>query len=1052
MSLTRVCLPFVLALLAMFASPSPLLATTTNVLSVPPVNYGFVPTGWNWSAMSGAISGLSLTATTTLSFDRLTMHECALGGLQGEIAHVYVGPMDALIEVATSSYNPVTSYCPPNIFQDTGRLTLPESERLYSFPRPIDIPMGATLTILFEPESLPSNPGGVAHAITAESGVDSLFVGKVGPASVALSPYASPGVSYRPAFSLSLSIPDGCTVNCYSNVLFLPGIESSRLYRPDYQGGTDQLWEPNAPSDVEDLYLDENGESIRDDVYTEDVIDEANVLLMPRPNIYLSFLSDLKKWKDDEGLIADYAVAPYDWRLSMDDVLEKGNELADGRIYYSGTNGGTTSPYIVTKLRSLAATSRTGKVTIIAHSNGGLVAKALIEKLGTDADDLIDKVVLVAVPQLGTPQALGALLHGYDQGLPNDRLPTFLDPATARAFASTSPMAYHLLPSGAYFRSGGVETVTPMVTFEGGSSTDPFISRYGHAIGNYSELDSFLRGEEGRPAPSFEDVVSPGVLRSGLLDYARNLHSVIDDSWTPPSSIRFVQIAGFGNETVSGIRYWTGIECKSSSAQGRCISPSPKLEYTPEFVVDGDGTVITTSALAMSTSSENVTRWWVDLDKYNSSILSGSLFRTDVKHAGILEIPELREYIRDYVISNNSQTISYEYVWTTAPTVNNGKRLQFFLHSPLNLIVEDNQGGIVSEATTTITGASFVRFGEVQSISIPASKLSKLRMVGIEDGTFSLEIRETNNGEIAASTTFIGVPSSMRTNVEMDFTDGTIAGASPLRIDYDGDGQIESSLTPVIGGSVRLPFLDSTPPISSAATVGEQGKNGWYLSDALLTLTATDTESGVASTSYSLDGITWSDYTAPFSVTEEGTTTVSFFSIDDAGNREATNTLIIKIDKTAPEASISISTSTRDLLVTGVDDSGPVAVNKESATTTLLTDHAGHTTKLFFSKTYSGKILTSAQLTAIEYDGSPKRSVPASTFVYLWDTRTNPSLLVSQTILANNAYLVQALYDKQKNKTTIVVLKKNVPVQTLSYPGLRLIRLTTEKGVVGYGW
>jgi hypothetical protein len=33
---------------------------------------------------------------------------------------------------------------------------------------------------------------------------------------------------------------------------------------------------------------------------------------------------------------------------------------------------------------------------------------------------LVDKVIFVAIPQLGTPQAVGALLHSYDQGIPKD--------------------------------------------------------------------------------------------------------------------------------------------------------------------------------------------------------------------------------------------------------------------------------------------------------------------------------------------------------------------------------------------------------------------------------------------------------------------------------------------------------------------------------------------------------------------------------------------------------------------------------------------------------
>src|SRR3989338_9067581 len=125
------------------------------------------------------------------------------------------------------------------------------------------------------------------------------------------------------------------------------------------------------------------------------------------------------------GVIAGYAVIPYDWRLSIPDIL------ADGDLEET--------------LRTLAASSQTGKVAIVAHSNGGLLTKALVSALGAEASYLIDQLILVSVPQLGTPQAVGALLHGYDTGLPFDWFPLTLSPERARDFAKNAPFAYHLL-------------------------------------------------------------------------------------------------------------------------------------------------------------------------------------------------------------------------------------------------------------------------------------------------------------------------------------------------------------------------------------------------------------------------------------------------------------------------------------------------------------------------------------------------------------------------------------------------------------------------------
>ena len=163
--------------------------------------------------------------------------------------------------------------------------------------------------------------------------------------------------------------PPVCTVNCNSNVMFLPGVQATRLFAPG-NVFEDQLWEPGNQGDVEGLFLNDQGESVRNDIYVKegDVIDAIPV---STSNIYKSFLNDLEQWKSADNLIQDYSIAAYDWRLSIDDILEYGNQDGE-KIYYSGTQRGTSTPYILQELRRLASDSRNGKVTIVAHSNGGL--------------------------------------------------------------------------------------------------------------------------------------------------------------------------------------------------------------------------------------------------------------------------------------------------------------------------------------------------------------------------------------------------------------------------------------------------------------------------------------------------------------------------------------------------------------------------------------------------------------------------------------------------------------------------------------------------------
>ncbi len=96
--------------------------------------------------------------------------------------------------------------------------------------------------------------------------------------------------------------------------------------------------------------------------------------------------------------------------------------------------------------------------------------------------------------------------------------------------------------------------------------------------------------------------------------------------------------------------------------------------------------------------------------------------------------------------------------------------------------------------------------------------------------------------------------------------------------------------------------LDETPPTTSISLSGTEGSNDWYVSDVEVTLTATDNEggTGVASTEYSYDDITWNTYTDTFTISDEGTTTVYYRSTDILDNVEETKTESLKVDKSSP--------------------------------------------------------------------------------------------------------------------------------------------------------
>ncbi len=76
-----------------------------------------------------------------------------------------------------------------------------------------------------------------------------------------------------------------------------------------------------------------------------------------------------------------------------------------------------------------------------------------------------------------------------------------------------------------------------------------------------------------------------------------------------------------------------------------------------------------------------------------------------------------------------------------------------------------------------------------------------------------------------------------------------------------------------------------------------------------MSLSATDTGSWLAGTYYRIGGGATTTYTAPFAVNTEGAVDVAYWSVDGAGNVEATKTVTVRYDKTAPSTTGNAPTS-----------------------------------------------------------------------------------------------------------------------------------------------
>lgn len=684
--------------------------------------------------------------------------------------------------------------------------------------------------------------------------------------------------------------PSICQTDCFSNVLFLPGIKGSRLYRAaDSCGESDfsscaeeeKLWEPGlgdgainilfgaGNDDVRDLFLDISGKSVRSDVYVkmDDIIDSA-----AGGDYYKSFIEDMDTLVTDET-ITDWEPVAYDWRLSLADILAGGTEV-NGRISYTTA---TDTPYIEQTLRELAASSKSGKVTIIAHSNGGLVAKELLRQFGDEEGaKLVDKLILVGVPQSGAPRALGALLYGDGEGIPSF-LPVVVGKATARQFAENSPMAYHLLPSAAYFETLNDPThpVGWFPTESGEQAYEKERAAYGDTIDSVDELKNLaLATDGGRIKPKASNVLEANVLNGTLLDYASQMHASLDD-WTPPDDIEVYQIAGWGLNTIAGIEFY---ELADSSAIA--LGATHRRMHRPILFEDGDGVVPASSALEM----DSVKKYWLNLEKYKKD-------NKRREHPDMLEVSQVRSFIENLLKNENASLP--EFVVDSEPPPSNEAWWAFFLHSPLTLGIKDGSGnytGLNEDGTITngIDGIEYGQFGEVQYLIVPQGAQYTVVLNGLSSGTFTLDIQEVSGGTVTVSTTFTNVPTTENTIASLQIIDG-IESATPLSIDTDGDGDEDVSIQPQAGQIVfyveeqeeengSQTALENTSPSSTDSSNagggggggGEGGvlystlSYGFVASSTASTTAATTTDAAIASTTpVGLTGTTTSATSTP---------------------------------------------------------------------------------------------------------------------------------------------------------------------------------------------
>jgi hypothetical protein len=171
---------------------------------------------------------------------------------------------------------------------------------------------------------------------------------------------------------------------------------------------------------------------------------------------------------------------------------------------------------------------------------------------------------------------------------------------------------------------------------------------------------------------------------------------------------------------------------------------------------------------------------------------------------------------------------------------------------------------------------------------------------------------------ISASDTESGVA-----KVEYSLDEATFAAYSgPLSVNQPGQHTVQYRATDKAGNTSAVGLVqftvaapppgDTTPPQVSASVSGTKDANGNYLNSATVTISASDTQSGVATVEYSLDAQPYAAYTAPVVVNQPGQHTVHYRATDKAGNTSTVGTVQFTVvsppgDTTPPQVSAAVS-------------------------------------------------------------------------------------------------------------------------------------------------
>jgi pimeloyl-ACP methyl ester carboxylesterase len=479
------------------------------------------------------------------------------------------------------------------------------------------------------------------------------------------------------------------------------------------------------------------------------------------------------------------------------------------------------------------------KVILVGHSMGGLLAREYVSYSSRAAK--VDTVISVSTPYWGAPR-IAKFMRSGTSPVPFDIL---INDQNLWQVMRNSTGVMQLLPSDAYFQQLGsyyVDDTSQLLTI-------------------IDTLGFFTSKGQNQP----------------LMAQARNFHVAIDDFRNNlPVGVKYYVLTANHLPTVNHVR-----EHRCWELLGTCWQETSYLM--------GDNAVPWPSARLSGIAGDwSGTAQVCNFSSGNVNEEHGSLLSDDFVIADIQRLLQGLQPARCQFVDSQSQMNQIQS--TPDPFV----QLAIWGHTRVQ--VQDamdrvtgvnTQGWVVTEIpTSTISigdGGTF--------IVLPVSGVYTLSLQSDSDQPLRFQVNDfrasSMDGEFTTyqRAAFVDVPMviSGTATMPIDFAAG-LPNLSLQVFDQGGSPLVTLGPTGVLNAQQSQ---DYASPTTTITVTGTPDSLGFYSGEVTMTLSATDSGTGVYQTQYSLDeGATWETYAAPVSFMAEQTPVVYARSVDLGGNQE----------------------------------------------------------------------------------------------------------------------------------------------------------------------